>query len=155
MTSLTSSSASDYSDREIVSMRTLASPRALVFKAWTDPEHLARWWGPKGFTNTFERFDLRPGGHWDFVMHGPDGKDYENHSVFIEIVAPARLVFQHVSGPRFLVTVTIEEAEEKTRVVFRMGFESLATLQQLKGVIVRSNEENFDRLEAELARMAG
>ena len=154
MTSLISSSADDYTDREIVSSRVIAAPPALVFKAWTDPLHLAKWWGPKGFTNTFERFDLRPGGHWDFVMHGPDGKNYENHSVFIEIVEPSRLVFQHVSGPRFLVTVTFEPLGEVTRLVFRMGFESRATLEQLKGVIVPANEENFDRLEAELKRMA-
>lgn len=155
MTSLISSSAGDYPDREIVSTRVIAAPRALVFKAWTKPEHLVRWWGPKDFTNTFERFDLRPGGHWDFVMHGPDGKNYENHSVFIEVTEPCRLVFQHVSAPRFLVTATFEEVGEKTRVVFRMGFESLATLQKLRGLIIPANEQNFDRLEAELARMAG
>ena len=154
MTSLISSSADDYTGREIVSTRVIAAPPAFVFKAWTDPVHLAKWWGPKGFTNTFERFDLRPGGHWDFVMHGPDGKNYENHSVFIEIVEPRRLVFQHVSPPRFLVTATFEAAGGGTKVVFRMGFESLATLERLKDLIVPSNEENFDRLEAELARMA-
>jgi uncharacterized protein YndB with AHSA1/START domain len=155
MTSLISSSADDYADREIVSTRVIAAPRTLVFKAWTDPDRLARWWGPKGFTNTFKGFDLRPGGHWDFVMHGPDGKNYENQCVFIEIAAPRRLVFQHVSGPRFLVTATFEEVNGGTRVVFRMGFESRATLEALKAVIIPANEENFDRLEAELARMAG
>ena len=61
--------------REIVSIRVFDFPRELVFNAWTDPEHLVHWWGPKGFTNTFHEFDLRPGGIWRFVMHGPDGRD--------------------------------------------------------------------------------
>ena len=60
-------------DREIVSTRTLDLPRSLVFQAFSDPDHLAHWWGPRGFTNTFHAFDLRPGGVWTFVMHGPDG----------------------------------------------------------------------------------
>ncbi len=154
MTSLTSSSADDYADREIVSTRVIAAPPPLVFKAWTNPDHLAKWWGPKGFTNTFQRFDLRPGGHWDFIMHGPDGRNYENHSVFIEIVEPRRLVFQHVSPPRFLVTATFEEADVATKVTFRMGFESVVERDRVARIAVPANEENFDRLEAELARMA-
>lgn len=58
-------------EREIVSSRIFTSPRELVFKAWSDPDHLKNWWGPAGFTNTFEAFDFRPGGRWRFVMHGP------------------------------------------------------------------------------------
>src|SRR4051794_12623895 len=91
------------SDREIVATRVFDAPRELVFKAWTDPEHLAQWWGPTGFTNTFHEFDLRPGGVWRFVMHGPDGVDYKNENVFVEIVKPERIVFDHVSGPKFQV----------------------------------------------------
>lgn len=65
-------------DLQIVSTRVFDFPRDLVFGAWTDPAHLAHWWGPKGFTNSFHEFDLRPGGNWRFVMHGPDGVDYRN-----------------------------------------------------------------------------
>ena len=97
------------SDREIVTTRVFDAPRERVFKAWTDPDHLARWWGPQGFTNTFHEFDLRPGGVWRFVMHGPDGADYQNKSVFVEITKPERIVFDHVSGPRFRVTTTFRE----------------------------------------------
>ena len=75
------SSAEALSDREIVTTRVFNAARELVFKAWTDPDHLVHWWGPKGFTNTFQEFDLRPGGIWRFVMHGPDGVDYKNKSV--------------------------------------------------------------------------
>ena len=74
------SSAEALSDREIVTTRVFDAPRELVFKAWTDPDHLAKWWGPKGFTNTFQEFDMRPGGVWRFIMHGPDGVDYKNKS---------------------------------------------------------------------------
>ena len=74
------------SEREIVTTRVIDAPRERVFKAWTDPEHLAQWWGPKGFTNTFQEFDMRPGGAWRFVMPGPDGVDYKN--VFVNPFGP-------------------------------------------------------------------
>src|SRR6185436_7215593 len=87
--------------RDIVGRRVLPFPRVRVFDAWTDPARLTRWWGPKGFTSTFERFDLRPGGVWRFVLHGPNGASYPNESVFVEIVPPERIVFDHVSKPVF------------------------------------------------------
>ena len=142
------------SDREIISTRVLAWPRERVFRAWTDPQHLARWWGPKGFTNTFQEFDPRPGGRWQFVMHGPNGADYPNQSVFVEIVTPERIVFDHLSGPAFQVTATFAEEADKTRLTFRMRFDTAAECDKVKGFAVGANEENFDRLEAELARMA-
>jgi len=140
-------------DRLIVSARVLDAPRERVFRAWTDPAHLARWWGPKGFKNTFEEFDLRPGGVWRFVMHGPDGVDHKNKSVFVEIVKPERIVFRHVSGPRFQVTATFADEGDKTRLTFEMLFETAAACAQVKRYAVDANEQNFDRLEAELARM--
>jgi uncharacterized protein YndB with AHSA1/START domain len=148
------SSAEPFSDREIVTTRIIDAPRELVFKAWTDPEHLAQWWGPKGFTNTFQEFDMRPGGVWRFVMHGPDGVDYKNKSVFAEIVRPERIVFQHVSGPQFQVTVTFDEQAGKTRLTFHMLFDTAAECAKVKGFAVEANEQNFDRLEAQLATMA-
>jgi len=141
------------SDREIVSTRVFDAPRERVFQAWTDPEHLARWWGPKGFTNTFHEFDPRPGGVWGFVMHGPDGVDYKNRSVFVEIVKPERIVFDHVSGPRFRVTATFAEEAGRTRLTWLMLFETAAEYEKVKGYAVEGNRQNLDRLEAELARM--
>ncbi len=61
-------------EREIVSSRILNVPQEKVFEAFRNPDILARWWGPEGFTNTFHTFDLRPGGIWEFVMHGPKWK---------------------------------------------------------------------------------
>lgn len=138
------------SDREIVTTRLLGAPRALVFEAFRDPERLARWWGPKGFTNTFRDFDLRPGGAWRFVMHGPDGKDYENESVFLEVSAPERVVFDHISGHRFRMTITLSPEAEQTRITWRMLFDTPAERARIEVFAAGANEENLDRLEAEL-----
>ncbi|TGN09702.1 SRPBCC family protein [Leptospira ilyithenensis] len=152
----TNTETSKLADREIISLRTLSFPRELVFKAWTEPERLARWWGPKDFRNTFEEFDLRPGGNWRFVMHGPNGDDYPNHCVFVEIVKPELLVFNHISPVHFFqVTASFEEVStDKTKVIFRMMFESAEECDKSRPYIIKGNEENFDRLETELARVA-
>jgi uncharacterized protein YndB with AHSA1/START domain len=147
-------SAGALSDREIVTTRVINAPHELVFKAWTDPDHLVHWWGPKGFTNTFHEFDMRPGGIWRFVMHGPDGVDYKNKSVFVEVVKPERIVFRHVSGHQFQVTATFAEQAGKTRLTFQMVFETAAECAKVKVYAVEANEQNFDRLEAQLSKMA-
>ncbi len=140
--------------RVIVSTRVVGAARELVFKAFTDPDHLVHWWGPKGFTNTFQEFDLRPGGTWRFVMHAPDGVNYQNKSVFVEIMKPERIVFEHVSGPQFQMTIALAEEGGKTKITWRMLFESAADCDKVKKFAVEANEQNFDRLEAELAKMA-
>lgn len=105
------SAARATSDREIVLTRVLDAPRELVFDAWTDRKHIAQWWGPRGFTTTIHEMDVRPGGVWRFMMHGPDGVDYPNRIVFREVVKPERLVYDHGSDDpadpaQFHVTVT-------------------------------------------------
>src|ERR1700677_3316170 len=92
-------------DREIITTRFFNAPRELVWAAWTDPKHIAQWWGPNGFTTTIQEMDVRPGGDWRLIMHGPDGRDYKNHSVFVEVEKPSRLVFVHIA-PKFRSTVT-------------------------------------------------
>src|SRR5687767_15596482 len=111
-----SSSSATESGREIVGSRVFDAPRELVFKMWTDPKHVPNWWGPNGFLITTYEMDVRPGGAWRFVMHGPDGTDYYNKIVYREVVAPERLAYSHVSGPLFDVVVTFEEQGLKTRV---------------------------------------
>lgn len=139
-------------DREIVSSRVINAPQEKVFEAWRNPGLLARWWGPEGFSNTFQTFDFRPGGTWEFVMHGPDKTDYPNKSRFVEIVEPARIVFDHVVPPVFRMIITFEKmGNDKTRFSFHMLFESAELCEQLKSVCVPANEQNFDRLEAVLA----
>src|SRR5262245_47205878 len=142
------------SDREIVTTRLLDAPRERVFEAFRDPARLARWWGPKGFTNTFKEFDLRPGGVWRFVMHGPNGADYANHSVFVEVVKPEHVVFDHVSKPQFQMTIALGDAGPgKTTITWRMRFETAAECDKVRGFAPGANEQNLDRLEAELTRM--
>jgi uncharacterized protein YndB with AHSA1/START domain len=114
------------SDREIVVTRVFDAPRALVFKAWTDPKHLAHWWGPNGFSITTYEMNFKPGGVWRFVMHGPDGRDYQNEQVYVEIVEPERLVYRHVPHPQFQMTVTFADDGGKTKLTARMVFESAA-----------------------------
>lgn len=142
-------------DLEIVSARLLSAPRELVFRAFSDPEQLAQWWGPKGFTNTIHEFHFKPGGRWRFVMQAPDGARYENESEFLEVVEPERIVFLHL-GPvhRFEMTMTFAEGAEQTRLTWRMRHESAEEHARMKGFIPAANEENFDRLEAHLEKMS-
>jgi uncharacterized protein YndB with AHSA1/START domain len=114
------------SDREIVVTRVFDAPRELVFKAWTDPQHLAHWWGPNGFSITTHEMEFKPGGVWRFVMHGPDGRDYQNKVLYVEITEPERLVYDHVSGPQFRMTVTFANQGGKTSITAQMLFDSAA-----------------------------
>jgi uncharacterized protein YndB with AHSA1/START domain len=147
-------------ERVLVITRSFDAPRDLVFKAWTEPERLLQWWGPKGFTNTFQEIDVRPGGVWRFVMHGPDGVDYQNRIIYDEIVKPERLVYTHGSGEegdpgQFQVTVTFAEQGGKTKLTMRMLFESAAERDKVIkefGAIEGANQ-TLDRLEEHLAKM--
>jgi uncharacterized protein YndB with AHSA1/START domain len=114
----------DTTDREITATRIFDAPRDLVFEAWTDPQHIAQWWGPNGFTNTIHSMDVQPGGEWDFIMHGPDGTNYKNRNVYREVVRPERLVYEHVTWPVHRVTVTFDDLGNKTRLTMQMLFES-------------------------------
>lgn len=140
--------AAVFGENEIMNTRLFGFPREAVFKAWTTPEQLARWWGPKGFTNTFEEFDLRPGGAWRFVMHGPNGVDYPNESAFEEIVPLERIVIHHLNGPEFMLTATFEESEGGTKVIFCQRFITPGVLEGkgMKEFLAEANEQNFDRL---------
>lgn len=137
----------------IISQRIFHYPCALVFRAWEDGTHLAKWFGPKGFRNTFETFEFRSGGEWKFVMHGPDGTDYPNRSVFKEIIPDQKIVFDHVVPPEFLATVLFETSDGKTKLTYKMLCKTEQIYNALKGFCPEKNEENFDRLEAELAVM--
>jgi len=139
-------------DRTLATSRLLSVPPDRVFAAFRDPERLARWWGPAGFTNTFERFEFRPGGGWTFTMHGPNGGDYPNESVFREIVEPSRIVIDHVSGPPYVLTIRLVPEGGGSRIGWSQVFETADMLRRLERVAGPANEENLDRLEAELAR---
>jgi uncharacterized protein YndB with AHSA1/START domain len=115
----------DASAREIVVSRVFNAGRETLFRAFTEQGGIEQWWGPDGFTTTTYEMDVRPGGVWRFVMHGPDGTDYENLITYREVVSPERLVYDH-SDPndasRFETTVSFEETPEGTRVTLRALF---------------------------------
>lgn len=141
-------------DRTLVTARLIAATPNQVYAAFVAPERLARWWGPKGFRNTFQVFEPRPGGTWQFVMHGPNGADYPNHSVFEALVPGERVVIRHVSGPRFTLAVTLVAEGTGTRLTWRQSFDSASEFEAVRRFAEPANEENLDRLEAEVARGA-
>lgn len=118
-------------DRELLITRTLNAPIDLVWEVWTKPEHIANWWGPNGFTNTITKMDVTPGGEWDLVMHGPDGTDYKNKSVFTEVVQFKKLVYEHASTPKFTATITFEAQGEQTLLTWHMLFETVEQFIQV------------------------
>jgi uncharacterized protein YndB with AHSA1/START domain len=142
------------SGRLLITSRVIDASREHVFAAFSDPDRLARWWGPKGFTNTFEEFDLRPGGRWRFVMHGPDGGHYPNESVFVDVVPGARLVLNHISAPRFVMTISLEEFGNKTKVGWRQVFVTAEECERVAKIAIEANEQNLDRLSALVAATA-
>ena len=111
-------------DRELRISRLLNAPVNLVWEVWTNAEHIKNWWGPNGFTNTIHTMDLKEDGEWNLVMHGPDGTDYKNKSVFKEIVKHKKIVYEHVSGPKFLATIKFESQGEKTLLKWHMLFQT-------------------------------
>ncbi len=141
--------------REFTTTRLIAAPQERVFRAFSNPALLAQWWGPNGFTNTFHEFDLQPGGAWRVVMHGPDGTDYINESVFVDVLAPERIVFRHErTMHRFQMTMNFDREGNKTRLTWRMLFDSAEEADRVRGFVPAANEQNFDRLEALLAATA-
>ena len=148
------------SDREIVLTREFDAPRELVFRAYTEPQHMQRWWGPRGFTITTRIADMHPGGTWRFVMHGPDGTDFENRIIWTEIVRPERLEWVHDDGTdsdaqRFNVTVTFVEKAGKTQVTMRSVFASAEACNAVKAFgAVELGKQTLECLGEHLATMA-
>lgn len=147
--------------RSIIFVRTFDAPRALVFSAFSSPVHLGQWWGPNGFTTTTHAFEFRPGGVWRFVMHGPDGRDYQSRITFDEIKAPERLVYHHggaddVEPVEFSVTITFADEGGKTRLTWHMLFPSIAERDR----VVREHgaeeglKQTLGHLAEHLARIA-
>ena len=157
-----SSEETTTSDREILLTRVFDAPRTLVFQAWTEPAHLAQWYGPQGFTTTTHAIDVRPGGAWRFTMHGPDGVDFDNLIVYLEIAPPERLVYQHGSADdpvQFETTVTFAEEDGRTRLTMRGVFRSVAERDQAVRDFhaVEGGRQTLERLaeflaESEVAR---
>jgi uncharacterized protein YndB with AHSA1/START domain len=137
--------------REIFSSRILNVPVAIVYKAFENPNHLKKWWGPEGFTNTFHEFNLKPGGNWKLTMHGPEKGHYENSSVFTTVIPNKLVSWKRNSPPLFDMEIQFEKLDEMTsKISFRMIFESIEDCNKIKSFAEPKNEENFDRLEREI-----
>ena len=126
-----------------------------VFAAISDPERLSRWWGPAGFTNTFNVCEFKNGGRWSFIMHGPNGNNYPNENVFAEIEPPNKVVVQHASEPKFRLTIKLASSGVGTLVSWSQVFENSEVASRFEHIVVPANEENLDRLSAEVLRKPG
>lgn len=112
--------------RTIAATRVLDAPRDVVWRMWTEPDQIAQWWGPNGFENSIDSMDVRPGGEWKFVMHGPDGRDYLNRIRYLKVVKPEQIVYDHVTGPSFRTTVIFTDLGGKTKISMRALFPTKA-----------------------------
>ena len=145
----------DPTSTDFFTSRVVNAPRAEVFRAFTEPALLARWWGPEGFTNTFEEFELRAGGTWRFDMHGPDGSHTSINNEFVEIAPLQRIVLRHIQPEHmFQIALTFTDVDGGTRVDWRTEFESAAQAGQVRSIWDGLTEQNLDRLEALVRNVA-
>ncbi len=147
------------SDREIVLTRVFEAPRRLVFEAYTEPNFIPQWWGPRGYTATVDMMDVRPGGVWRFVSRGPDGNEYAFNGVYRDIVPTERLAytveFEAMPGHVLLETVTFEERDGKTKVTATALFDTVEDRDgELKSGMEEGAAESWDRLAEHLGTMA-
>ncbi|HYM94840.1 MAG TPA: SRPBCC domain-containing protein [Chitinophagaceae bacterium] len=142
--------SSSTADRELIINRVLNAPVELVWEVWTNTDHIKNWWGPNGFSNTINKMELARGGEWNLVMHGPDGKDYKNKSVFKKIVKYKKIVYEHISGPKFTATIEFEKKGAQTHLKWHMLFatkeEFIQTVKTFKAD--EGLKQNVSKLEA-------
>ena len=127
-----------------------ASPAA-IFAAIRDPVRLARWWGPDGFTNTFDLFEFQSGGRWKFTMHGPDGKSYPNEATFTHIEPNAEVRIRHTCAPYFELSIELQAIKAGTLVMWVQQFDDPLVAESIRHIVEPANEQNLTRLERELA----
>jgi uncharacterized protein YndB with AHSA1/START domain len=132
--------------------RNIPAPVEQVFAAISAPERLARWWGPAGFTNTVTVCEFKNGGLWTLTMHGPDGKNYPNEYIFAEVDSPGKVVVQHVGEPKFRLTIGLAPSAKGTVVSWSQAFENPEVASRIEHIVVPANEQNLDRLAAEVLR---
>ncbi|HEY0741065.1 MAG TPA: SRPBCC domain-containing protein [Chryseosolibacter sp.] len=139
----------DPAGREQRTSVVLEASLAKVWEVWTKPEHISQWWGPNGFTSTIEKMDVRPGGEWLFVMHGPDGSNYPNKTLFREVVKHKRIMHEHVE-PNFIAIIDFEsQGENRTLLTWYKLYET-RELFQLVEIQYKSSEglrQTMERLQ--------
>ena len=143
---------------ELVITRVLDAPRELVFAAWTDPRHVAQWWGPQGWTTSVCEIDLRPGGAWHFVWRRPDGAEMAMRGVYREVAPPERLVSTESWGgdwPETLNTLILSEEDGKTTITQMVLYPSQEARDAALGTGMKDGvSRSFDRLAEYLRAMA-
>jgi uncharacterized protein YndB with AHSA1/START domain len=131
-----------------------ASP-SQVFAAIRDPERIANWWGPDGFTNTVHVFEFVQGGKWTLTMHGPDGKDYPNESRLTHVVADKCFAVEHLSGHHFLLKLELEPRGQGTLVKWQQTFDTREHYERIASFVASANQQNLERLAVEVQRGKG
>jgi len=135
-------------NRELRITKTLNAPIDLVWEVWTKPEHIAQWWGPNGFTNTIHKMEFMEGGEWKFIMHGPDGTDYANKSIFKEIIPFKKIVFEHLN-PHYIATIIFESKGQETLLDWTGLFDS----EEILKAVIKAHKadeglkQNIERLQ--------
>jgi uncharacterized protein YndB with AHSA1/START domain len=143
----------DISKREIKAARILNAPRDLVWKMWTEPEHIKNWWGPNGFTSTIHKMEFQVGGEWNLTMHGPDGINFPNKSIFKEIIPLEKIVFEHFN-PHFFTMVLFESRGDKTLINWSMLFDT----EEIRETVIKAHKadeglkQNLEKLESYLQK---
>lgn len=140
---------SSANDRTMSATRILNAPRDLVWKVFTDPDHIKHWWGPNGFSLTTHEYEMRASGEWNFTMHGPDGTDYRNEMVFEEIVPMERIVYSHGPTPRFQTFIQLFDRGDKTELHWRNVFETTEDYQRAVEIFhaIEGQQQTINRLE--------
>ena len=144
----------DTSEREQKSSLLLDAPLEFVWEVWTKPEHIKNWWGPNGFTNTITKMEVKNGGEWIFTMHGPDGKDYPNKTIFREVVKHKKLVHEHLA-PKFIAIIDFESRGNKTFLNWHKLYDTkkLFELVEKNYQTIEGFKQTVERLENYLSQM--
>ena len=141
-------------DREMRMTRTFKAPIDLMWEVWTNPEHIVNWWGPDGFTNTIHKMDFQEGGEWRMTMHGPDGTNFPNRSIFREIIPLKKIVFEHFN-PHFITTVIFESEDEETQIDWSLLFDTA----EMRETVIKAHKadegqkQNLEKLEKYLSKL--
>lgn len=145
--------ANDIASRSIAITKLLPATIDPVWKVWTNPDDIAQWWGPKGFTNTIHTMDVKPGGEWRLTMTGADGKRYLNKSMFIEIIPKEKIIFQHYN-PHYVATIVFTPRGEETLLNWNMLFETVELFNTVVKVFKADEglQQNVEKLEDYLKR---
>jgi uncharacterized protein YndB with AHSA1/START domain len=130
--------------------RELAATPADIFAAFSDPVRLARWWGPAGFTNAFDFCDFTTGGAWRFTMHGPNGAQFRNESVFEAVEPGRRVVIRHLSPPHYRLVIELMPSDAGTLVTWTQTFDDARVAATVRHIVEPANEQNLDKLAAEV-----